>query len=112
MDKETEKDSIVRAIARFIKYNSRLVFVIIFFIGLITLSVFGNKGLLQRIRLESEKKDLEEILKAEMKKTEMLQKEIEELKSSDTKIEEVAREKFGMTKEGEKIHKIIVDSTK
>jgi len=112
MDKVKGKDGLFKTIARFIKYNSRVVFVIIFFIGLISLTVFGNKGLIKRIQLESEKKDLEEILKAEIKKTEVLQKEIEELKSSDNKIEKVAREKYGMTKEGEKIHKIIVDSTK
>ncbi len=112
MDKVKQKDSLFKTIARFIKYNSRIVFVIVFFIGLISLSVFGNKGLIKRIQLESEKKELEEILKAEIKKSEELQKEIEELKSSDNKIEKVAREKYGMTKEGEKVHKIIVDSTK
>jgi len=112
MDKIKEKDSLIKTIARFIKYNSRVVFAIVFFLGLISLAAFGNKGLIQRIQLESEKKDLEEILKAEIKKTEELQKEIEELKSSDSKIEKVAREKYGMTREGEKIHKIIVDSTK
>jgi len=112
MDEVREKSSLIRTLARFIKYNSRLVFVIVFFLGLISLSVFGNKGLIQRIQLESEKKDLEEILKAEIKKTEELQKEIEELKVSNNKIEKVAREKYGMTREGEKIHKIIVDSTK
>jgi len=112
MDKVKEKDSLIRNIARFIKYHSRLVFVIVFFVGLISLSVFGNKGLIQRIQLESEKKELDEILKAEIKKTEELKKEIDELKSSGNKIEKVAREKYGMTKEGEKIHKIIIDSTK
>jgi len=112
MDKVKEKDNLIKDIARFIKYNLKFVFVIVFFVGLISLSVFGNKGLIQRIQLESEKKGLEEILKAEVKKTEELQKEIEELKSSENKIEKVAREKYGMTKEGEKIYKIIVDSTK
>ncbi|MEO6694846.1 MAG: septum formation initiator family protein [Ignavibacteria bacterium] len=112
MGKAGNSDVFFKKIVRFIKYNSRLVFVIVFFIGLISLSVFGNKGLIQRIKLESEKKDYDVILKTEVKKSEELQKEIDELKSSDNKIEKVAREKYGMTKEGEKIHKIIIDSTK
>ena len=79
--------------------------------GLISVAVLGNKGIIQRFRLESEKQNLEEQLKAEVKKSQDLQKEIEELKSSEDKIEKVAREKYGMTKEGEKIYKIIIDST-
>jgi len=112
MNKNREKESIFRITARFIKYNVKLVFAVVFFTGLISLAVFGNKGLLQRIQLESEKKDLEKMLEAEVKKTDELKKEIEELKNSDKKIEEIAREKYGMTKEGEKIYKVIIDSTK
>ena len=90
----------------------KMVLIVIFFIGLISLTLFGNKGLLQRFKLESEKKDLETLLEAELKKSKELQTEIEELKSSESVQEKVAREKYGMTKEGEKIYKIIIDSTK
>jgi cell division protein FtsB len=75
-------------------------------------AVFGKKGLLQRVELEMENRELQQKLKDEQDKTIMLQKEIDELKSSDKKIEKVAREKYGMTKEGEEIYKIQVDSTK
>lgn len=85
---------------------------IIFFAVLISVAIFGNKGIIQRFKLESEKENLEEQLKAEIKKTQDLKKEVEELKSSDIKIEKVAREKYGMTKEGEKIYRVIIDSTK
>lgn len=112
MDSSDQKDGILKIIVRFIKYNLRVVFVIIFFIGLISFALFGNKGLLQRMELESEKKDLEVMLNEEMNKTKELQKEIDELKTSEKKQEQVAREKYGMTKEGEKIYKIIIDSTK
>ncbi len=100
------------AIARFFKYNLRLALVLIFFAGLLSFALFGNKGILQRMKLESEKEQLEKKLQEEMKRSADLQKEINDLKSSDKKIEEIAREKYGMTKEGEKIQKIIVDSTK
>lgn len=109
---ETEKkDGVLKKTVRFIKYNSRFVLVIIFFAGLISLAVFGNKGILQRFRLEAEKKNLENQLNEEFKKSETLRKEIEDLKTSDEKMEKVAREKYGMTKEGEKIQKVIIDST-
>lgn len=89
-----------------------LTLVLIFFGALISFALFGNKGVLQRMELESEKETLEKRLQEEVKKSEALRKEIEDLKSSDKKIESVARERYGMTKEGEKIKKIVVDSTK
>ncbi|MEO8664143.1 MAG: septum formation initiator family protein [Ignavibacteria bacterium] len=112
MDTTTGSDSLLKIIARFIKYNLKLFFVVIFFIGLISLAVFGNKGILQRFRLESEKKELEKQLEAEHKKSDDLRKEIDDLKTSDEKMEKIAREKYGMTKDGEKIYKVVVDSTK
>ncbi|HMS63621.1 MAG TPA: septum formation initiator family protein [Ignavibacteria bacterium] len=112
MDSSDQKDGFLKVIFRFIKYNLRIVFVIIFFIGLISFALFGNKGLIQRMELESERKELEGSLNAEINKTKELQKQIEELKNSEAKQEQVAREKYGMTKEGEKIYKIIIDSTK
>jgi len=100
------------AIARFFKYNLRLALVLIFFAGLLSFALFGNKGILQRMKLESEKEQLEKKLQEEIRRSADLQKEVNDLKSSDKKIEEIAREKYGMTKEGEKIQKILVDSTK
>ena len=109
---ETERDGLFKNITRFMKYNSRLVLVVIFFFFFFSLAVFGNKGILQRYRLESERKELEKQLDDEYKKAEALRKEIEELRTSDEKMEKVAREKYGMTKDGETIQKIIIDSTK
>ena len=59
-----------------------------------------------------ENRTLKEKLKTEQEKTLMLQKEVEDLKTSDKKIEKVAREKYGMVKEGEEIYKVVTDSTK
>ncbi|MFZ1322786.1 MAG: septum formation initiator family protein [Ignavibacteria bacterium] len=106
-----EKDGIFTSIARFIKYNVNLVLVVVFFIGLISMTIFGNKGVLQKMKLEEETREIENLIKLELAKTENLQKEIDALSSSDTRLEEVAREKFGMTKDGEKIYKVIIDST-
>ena len=107
-----KSDPFINKLARFIKYNFKLVLIVIFILGLLTYASIGSKGLISRIKLEGEKKKLEEQIKAENQKTKDLQKEIEDLKTSDKKIEQVAREKYGMTKENEKIYKIKVDSTK
>ena len=89
-----------------------MVLYLIVLLAIISYAVFGKKGILQRVELEMENKELQQKLKDEQEKTIMLQKEIEELKSSDKKIEKVAREKYGMTKDGEEIYKVQVDSTK
>ena len=88
--------------------------VLLFLVLLVIISyaVFGKKGILQRVELEMENEELRTKLKEEQEKTIMLQKQIDELKSSDKEIEKVAREKYGMMKEGEEIYKVHVDSTK
>lgn len=111
-EKEEIKDGLIKKIARFFKYNKLALFFFLIIIAHIGLAVFGSKGLLTRIRLESERKQLEKQLQEEWKKGEDMKKEINEINTSDKKIEKIAREKYGMTKDGEKIIKIKVDSTK
>jgi cell division protein FtsB len=79
---------------------------------IIAYAVFGKKGILQRVELEMENRELQQKLKDEQEKTLYLQKEIEALENSQKKIDEVAREKYGMVKDGEEIYKIQIDSTK
>ena len=108
----TKEDGFLKNIFRYI-YQRRRFFIYLTVLLLVTAyAVFGKKGLLQRAELEIENRELQRKLKDEQDKTIMLQKEIDDLKSSDRKIEKVAREKFGMVKEGEEIYKIQVDSTK
>lgn len=106
------RESFLKKTARFFKYNKlALIFLLVIFFH-IGLALFGSKGLLMRLKLESNKKQYEKQLLDEQKKSEDLKQEIKELNTSDKKIEKVAREKYGMTKDGEKIIKIKVDSTK
>jgi cell division protein FtsB len=74
--------------------------------------VFSNNGLLKRMKLENEKKELEKKISFEQKKTDSLEKKIKEIQTSSQEVERIAREKYGMTKEGEKVYKIYTDSTK
>lgn len=75
-------------------------------------AVFGGKGLINRTKLANENSKLTEKIKNDSIKSVELKNEVDELNNSDKKLEQVAREKYGMVKEGEKIIKIKVDSTK
>ena|SRR5438477_9016347 len=107
-----KNDSFFKNIVRYILQRRRLFIYLFILLMILSYAVFGKKGILQRVDLELENRQLQQKLKNEQDKTQSLQKEIEELKTSDKKVEKVAREKYGMTKEGEEIYKITVNSTK
>ena len=68
--------------------------------------VFDSRGLIQRIRLSSEKSELEAKIKALQKENAEIQAEIMKLQTSDQEIERIAREKYFMRRNGEKIIKV------
>jgi len=107
-----KEDSFFRNIIRYIYHRRKAFFLGLIMFALLTYAVFGKRGLLQRYELDMENRELKVKLKNEQDKTLMFQKEIEDLKNSNKKIEKVAREKYGMTKDGEEIYKIVIDSTK
>jgi cell division protein FtsB len=107
-----KRDGILTVIARFVKYHKVLIGILVVFLVIAAYSVFSDKGLLTRIRMNREKERLSRMMEEEKKKQDSLKKEIELLNTSDKKIEKIAREKYGMTKEGEIIYKIEIDSTK
>jgi len=107
-----KEEGFFKTVIRYIYHKKKAFFFIVVMLALLTYAVLGKKGLLQRYELDMENRDLKEKLKNEQEKTIILQKEIEDLKTSDKKIEKVAREKYGMTKEGEEIYKIVIDSAK
>ncbi len=76
-------------------------------IGAIVLvyGVFGNHGIIQRWRLQHEKAELERKIREANEETKQLQLQSKELDSSKKAIEKVARERYGMAREGEKVYK-------
>src|SRR3989304_5357698 len=85
---------------------SRYAFILLLLIGLGFL-IFNNSEYIKYLKLKSEVK---KIRKKESKKkleNKNLQAEIDSLeKKNSTKVEQIAREKYGMMKKGEKIIKI------
>jgi cell division protein FtsL len=109
MNKESGEGILVKVL-RFIKYNKFFTLLALVIISILIYAVLADKGLLTRFRFQNEKAKFEKQLIDERKKTDTLKKEVDSLNNSDEKIERVAREKYGMTKEGEVIYKIEVDS--
>ncbi|HWA07295.1 MAG TPA: septum formation initiator family protein [Ignavibacteria bacterium] len=107
-----KEDSFGKNIIRYIYHRRKFFVYLLILAAILSYAVFGKKGILQRVELEMENRQLKEKLKTEQDKSLMLQKEIEELRTSDKKIEKVAREKYNMVKDGEEIYKVVTDSTK
>jgi cell division protein FtsB len=68
--------------------------------------VFGNRGILQRIRLQQQKAELEVKIRQAEEQTKSLQSQSKALDGDKQAIEKVAREKHGMVREGEKVYKV------
>jgi len=96
----------VRELLARLKKNRRTVFGVLVGGPLLVVLLFGKHGVLQRFRLQNQKADLEaRIQQAEME-TKQLQAESRALDSDKKALEKVAREKYGMSREGETVYKV------
>jgi cell division protein FtsB len=86
--------------------NRRLLLILIVGIPLAVFLLFSNRGIVQRVRLERQKTEMEEQIRVAGEETRRLQAESKALDGDRTAIEKVAREKYGMVREGEKVYKI------
>jgi cell division protein FtsB len=86
--------------------NRRLMLGLVLGIPLALFVLFGNRGVVQRVRLQAQKADLEQkILEAEAE-AKRLQQESRALDGDRKTIEKVAREKYGMVREGETVYRV------
>ena len=68
--------------------------------------VFSNKGVLRRVSLESEKQAMLEKIRQTQAEQQQLIQQSKALDSDPKALEKVAREKFGMIKEGETVYRV------
>jgi cell division protein FtsB len=73
---------------------------------LISYVLFNNRGVIARIRLEHERQVMIEKVKAAEEETKRLQSYLKALDGDKKTIEKVAREKYGMAREGETVYKV------
>ena len=68
---------------------------------------FNNSGILQRIRLEMQKKEVLEKIQSADEEQKKLKDQSKALEGDPKAIEKVAREKYGMVREKEKVYKVV-----
>ncbi|MFZ1080982.1 MAG: septum formation initiator family protein [Candidatus Kryptoniota bacterium] len=68
--------------------------------------LFDQRGLIQRVQLSEEKSTLESRIRDLQKENDSMRTEIEKLQKSDQEIERIAREKYFMHRNGEKVIKV------
>lgn len=73
---------------------------------LVSYVLFNNRGVIARVRLEHERQVMIEKVKAAEEETNRLQSYLKALDGDKKTIETVAREKYGMAREGETVYKV------
>ena len=103
--KEQKKLSFKTALRKLLR-NRRLMVALIVGVPLLLFVVFGNRGILQRYRLQQQKAELEAKIREAQAETKELQAESKALDADRKAIEKVAREKYGMVREGETVYRV------
>lgn len=85
--------------------NKRLLAVLAIGLPLIGFVLFGNRGIVQRIRLERQQAELQQKIREAEAETRRLQTEQKALEDDPKAIEKAAREKHGMVRDGETVYK-------
>jgi cell division protein FtsB len=86
------------------KKRSLLLLFLFFILVLGVLIVFGDKGILHRLRLQKELARIRETNGKMTEESERLKEEARRLKTERKYIEEIARKELGMVKEGEIVY--------
>jgi cell division protein FtsB len=86
--------------------NKRLLLALIVGVPLLIYVVFGHRGILQRLRLEREKTELEERIRMSQAEGKALEQQSKRLDSDPQTVEKVAREKHNMVREGDRVYKV------
>jgi len=96
----------IRALLRKMLRNRRLMLALIIGIPVCGFVVFGNHGILHRIRLQHRKAELEMQIRAAEAERKSLEQESRKLDSDRGEIEKVAREKHHMARDGEQVYRV------
>jgi len=96
----------LRALARKMLKNRRLMLALVLGIPVAGFVLFSNHGILQRIRLQQRKAELEMQIRAGEEERKSLELELKKLETDKAEIEKVAREKHHMAREGEQVYRV------
>ena len=96
----------VRALLKRLLRNKRSLLSVLIGVPLTLFLLLGNHGIVQRVRLQNQKAEMEAKIEQAEAETQQLQVEAKALDSDKKAIEKVAREKYGMAREGETVYKV------
>jgi cell division protein FtsB len=89
--------------------NKKRTSILLISIVLIVYLTFDNKGVIARVRLETQKRQLEQKIVEAEAETKQLHAQIKALQGDKQTIEKIAREKYGMARDGETIYRVKKD---
>jgi len=101
-----KKKSKARKLFKRLLKNKRALLGLAIAVPLLLVVLFGDRGILQRVKLEKQKAELQAKIRQAEEQTRQLQAESKALDGDHETIEKVAREKYGMVREGERVYKV------
>ncbi len=104
--RKAQKKPTVAGVVKKAWKNKTLRIAILIVVPILSFITFSNKGILQRINLENQKNEMKAKLIQAQQEQAQLQQQSKALDTDPKAIEKVAREKYGMIREGETVYKI------
>ncbi len=103
--KAKQKAGIVPWLSKQLK-KRHVVLVLLVVLPVLSFLLFGNRGILERYALERDKQEMQGKIRQAQRETARLQQLSKALDSDGRAIEKVAREKYGMVRDGETVYKV------
>ncbi|MCX7985212.1 MAG: septum formation initiator family protein [Bacteroidetes bacterium] len=99
-------EKLLKRLVRGATKRKRLTLLIVIALLIFLFMLFDNKGLITRLQLEQQKRQLIEQLRTDTLELKRLNERIQALESNNDTIEHIARERYGMVREGETVYQI------
>ena len=103
--RKSESRSRILGILQPLFRNRKLVLTLLIGIPVVAYVLFGSRGVVQRVRLEQQKSEVQAKIKEAEADSKKLREESKALDEDRKKIEKVARENHQMTRPGEKVYR-------
>jgi cell division protein FtsB len=103
--KPTPKSAVAARVKQLMRHKRALLAAIIL-VPVLSFVTFSNRGVLKRVSLEGEKTAMQQQVDAANREQTQLQEQSKALDRDPRAIEKVAREKYGMVRDGETVYKV------
>jgi cell division protein FtsB len=102
--KKPGKQLLQKTLSRYLKKG--VTWKLLVLAALVGYIMFGSRGVVQRLNLEFEKQQMIENVHQANAETEKLEEQLRRVSEDDSFIEEIARERYGMIREGDSVYRI------